>query len=89
MPLSIRLGEELEKAISQVARRLHIQKSEVIRKCLKKFLSEVAESDPCSPGQIYKKLESRIPGSGNGSLSFNHREEVLKRIQHSRRRERS
>ena len=85
MSLSIRLDPEMENKIRILSKRLRIPKSEVIRKSLKRFLSEVSRTESSFPYQIYKMLEDRIPASGLTSLSMNHRTEVLKRIQQRRR----
>lgn len=79
MPISIRLENEIEKQIIQIAKRLNVNKTEIIRRCLKKYLSEIVEESP-SAYSIYSKLEEKIPSSGQSNLSVNHRSEVLKRI---------
>lgn len=81
MPISFRLDSELEKKITQAAKRLNVNKTEIIRKSLKKYLSEIIDkAEPNSSYIIYRKLEKSIPSSGYGYLSVNHRTEVLKRI---------
>ena len=40
MPMSLRLNNELEEKINRIAKRLNINKTEVIRRSLKKYLSE-------------------------------------------------
>lgn len=82
MPMSLRLESELEKKITQAAKRLNVNKTEIIRRSLKKYLSELAENtEPNVSYTIYHMFEEKIPGSGHGSLSVNHSEEVLKRLQ--------
>ncbi|MFQ5674864.1 MAG: hypothetical protein ACE5G1_03120 [bacterium] len=82
MPMSLRLERELEKKIIQAAKRLNVNKTEIIRRSLKKYLSELAENtEPNVSYAIYQTFEEKIPGSGHGSLSVHHREEVLKRLQ--------
>jgi hypothetical protein len=80
MPISLRLGKGLEKRVNQTARSLHINKSEIIKRSLEKYLSELSETERISLYSLYQRLEDRIPGSGHGSLSMDHRKEVLKRI---------
>ncbi len=81
MPISLRLDTELEKEITQIAKKLNVNKTEIIRRALKKYLPEILEkSEPNFPFRIYSKLEKDIPASGHGCLSINHRTEVLKRI---------
>jgi len=80
MPVSLRLNKELEDKVNQIAKKLNINKTEVIKRSLKKYLSEVAKTEPDSSYSIYHKFEKNIPGSGHGSLSIDHRKEVLKKI---------
>lgn len=79
MPISLRLGKGVEEKIVQATKMLHTTKTEVIKKAVQKYLSELSlESPPIY--SIYQSLEKRIPGSGHGTLSVDHRKEVLKRI---------
>ncbi|ODS32355.1 MAG: Ribbon-helix-helix protein, copG family [Candidatus Scalindua rubra] len=80
MPMSLRLDKELEKKITQISKRLNVNKTEIIRRSLNKYLSEIAEIDKNLSHFIYRKLEKSIPGSAHGRLSINHSSEVLKRI---------
>ena len=81
MPMSLRLDSELEKKIRQATKRLNVNKTEIIRRSLRKYLSEIVEkTEPNFSYSIYHKLEEQIPGSGHGYLSVNHRAEVLKRV---------
>ena len=85
MPMSLRLDSELEKKITQAAKRLNVNKTEIIRRSLRKYLAELAEkTEPNLSYSIYRKLEKNIPASGHGHLSVNHREEVLKRLKKQR-----
>ncbi len=81
MPISLRLDRELEKKITHATKQLNITKTEIIRRSLKRYLSEVAEStEPNFSYTVYHLLEEKIPDSGHGYLSINHRSEVLKRV---------
>lgn len=80
MPMSLRLDNELEEEINRIAKRLNINKSEVIKRSLKKYLSEASKLKLGSSYSIYHRFEDKIPGSGHGSLSIEHRKEVLKKI---------
>ena len=80
MPVSLRLNKELEDKVNQIAKKLNINKTEVIKRSLKKYLSEAAKTNLNSSYSIYHKFEKHIPGSGHGSLSIDHRKEVLRKI---------
>tara|TARA_B100002003_G_C13697440_1_gene351000 strand:+ start:232 stop:495 length:264 start_codon:yes stop_codon:yes gene_type:complete len=80
MPMSLRLDNELEKKIKQAAKKFNVNKTEIIRRSLTKYLSEISETEPNFPYSLYRKFEKEIPGSGHGSLSINHKKEVLKKI---------
>lgn len=80
MALSLRLDQDLEKEVGKLARLTRMGKSELIRRCLKRFLPEMAEVKLHTPIQIYQKLQEAIPGSGHGRLSTASRSEISKRI---------
>lgn len=80
MPLSIRLDKETEEQLNQVAKRLKLNKTELIRKSLKEYLVKILSEETSSPYEIYARNYSEIYGSGKGNLSLNHREELIKRI---------
>lgn len=80
MPMSLRLGNELEKKVEQAAKKFNVKKTEIIRRSLTRYLSEISGTEPNFPYSLYRKIEKEIPGSGDGSLSINHKREVLKKI---------
>lgn len=80
MPISLRLERDLEERVNRTAHLLRISKTEVIKKSLQKFLSEINMEDKASFYDFYKQLEGEVPGSGHGSLSVDHRKEVLLRL---------
>ena len=79
MPISLRLEKGIEERIVQATKMLHTTKTEVIKRAVQKYLSELSMEAP-PVYSIYQSLEKRIPGSGHGTLSIDHRKEVLKRI---------
>ncbi len=83
MPLSLRLGRQLEQRVTRVAKQLKVKKAEVIRRSLTKFLGEVEQR--MDPYEIYERVADDIPASGHGSLSTNHREEVFKKLKAKKR----
>ncbi len=80
MPISLRLERDLEERINRTAHLLRISKTEVIKKSLQKFLSEINMEGKASFYDFYMQLEGEVPGSGHGSLSVDHQKEVLLRI---------
>ncbi len=78
MILSIRIDQDLEKEVNRAAKITGLKRSDIIRKSLSKFLGEITGSKKISPFHIYQTLEKEIPGSRHGTLSINHRQEVLK-----------
>ena len=80
MQISLRLEKDLEEQVKRMAHLLRISKAAVIKKSLQKFLSELNMEGKTSFYNFYMQLESRVPGSGHGSLSIDHRKEVLQRI---------
>lgn len=80
MPISLRLEKDLEEQVKRMAHLLHISKTAVIKKSLQKFLSELNMEGKASFYDFYMQLEGMVPGSGHGSLSIDHRKEVLQRI---------
>ena len=79
-PISSRLSRELEYKLKQTAKNLNVNKADIVRVSLTKYLAEIDENKQNIPYAIYSKLEDSIPGSGDGYLSVNHRSEVSKRI---------
>jgi hypothetical protein len=80
MPISLRLERDIEERVNQTAHLLRISKTEVIKRSLQKFLSELNMQGKASFYDLYMKLEGEVPGSGHGFLSVEHRKEVLQRI---------
>ena len=84
MPISLRLDKGLEEKIAQAMKILHISKTEVVKRSLKKYLSELQTEERSTLFAVYQRFENKIPGSGQGALSIDHRTEVLKRIKAKR-----
>lgn len=79
IPIGLRLEKGIEERIVQATKMLHTTKTEVIKRAVQIYLSELSlEAPPVY--SIYQSLEKMISGSGHGTLSIDHRKEVLKRI---------
>ena len=80
--LTVRLGEDLSRALGEAAVRMQRKKSQIVRLALSQFLRLSArdESTPATRvGGLLGSLESGIP-----DLAENHRSYVLDSLEHGR-----
>ena len=63
MPVSIRLGEELEERLARASRRLRVAKTEVIKRSLTAFL------DQLDPGKSAYELGQDLFGADQTGLT--------------------
>ncbi len=77
--LTIRLSEDIEKGISNYAKRLRLKRSDIVRMALERFLREGQIREEISP---YEKVSNLIGvvESGVSDLGRAHRKHLLKRI---------
>lgn len=80
MPISLRLNQELEKNLSQVAIKLKTTKTSIIKHSLEDYLSKILEVDKHYPYQHYQKIQHLIRGSRDGSLSIAHRDKIFQHL---------
>ena len=77
--LTIRLTDELEGQVETLARKLHRNRSDVVRLALERFIQEEGEARedrPCSKVKdLIGSVESSIPDLGSG-----HREHLKSRL---------
>jgi predicted DNA-binding protein len=57
MPVSIRLGQELEERLAKASRKLRVNKTQVIRRSLEAYLAHV------EPGRTAYELGERLFGA--------------------------
>ena len=63
MPISIRLGDQLEHRLSAVSRRLRVNKSEVVKRSLEAYL------DQLEPGKTAYQLGQDLFGADASMVS--------------------
>jgi RHH-type rel operon transcriptional repressor/antitoxin RelB len=80
--ISLRLGKELEQTLERVALRQGLSKSELVRRCLQRYLDDAAS--PPTPWDLGKDLFGKY-ASGRKDLSQRRKELVREKI-HGRRR---
>lgn len=76
--LTVRLPDNLDKEISNLARRLHLKRSDIVRMALEKFL-EAIKTEEDRPYDKVKRLLGSI-SSGISNLGEAHREHLLKKF---------
>ncbi len=77
--LTVRLPDDLERDVSNVARKLRLKRSDIVRMALEKFLQE---SDIREQEVPYKNVSGLIGAfsSGQPDLGSSHRDHLLKRF---------
>ena len=77
--LTVRLPEELDRELTNYAKRLRLKRSDIVRMALERFFNEPQVKEEQSPYGRVKHLigsiESRI-----SDLGSRHREHLMKRI---------
>lgn len=77
--LTVRLSEDLDKGISNLARKLHLKRSDIVRIALERFLGESQGEEESKPYEKVKDLIGNI-ASGISDLGSAHREHLLRKI---------
>ena len=74
--LTVRLPDNLEREISNYAKRLHLKRSDIVRIALERFLKETEEQSP------YERASNLIGAveSGVSDLGQSHRKHLLKKL---------
>lgn len=80
--LTFRLPDELEKEISNLAKKLHLKRSDIIRMALKRFIEEFQGEKESKPYERVKSLIGNI-SSGIPDLGESHRKHLLKQFKKS------
>lgn len=77
--LTVRLPDDLEREVSNCAKKLRLKRSDIVRMALERFLRESYVQEQDMP---YKKVSNLIGAisSGVSDLGSSHREHLLKRI---------
>ena len=77
--LTVRLSDDLEKEISNLSKRLHLKRSDIVRMALEKFLDEFQVREDTTPYGKVKNLLGTI-SSGIRDLGEAHREHLLRKF---------
>ncbi len=77
--LSVRLSNGLDKEISNLARRLRLKRSDIVRIALEKFLDEFQGKEENKPYEKVKNLIGSV-SSGISDLGEAHRKYLLKQF---------
>lgn len=77
--LTVRLPDDLDRDVSNAAKKLRLKRSDIVRMALEKFLQETHVREESVP---YKKVSGLIGAvaSGVSDLGSSHREHLLKRV---------
>jgi metal-responsive CopG/Arc/MetJ family transcriptional regulator len=77
--LTVRLPDDLGRSVSNLAKRLHLNRSDILRMALEKFIGEFGGDEEDKP---YDKVKSIIGviSSGITDLGESHRKYLLKKF---------
>lgn len=77
--LTVRLPDDLEREITQIAKKLRLKRSDIVRMALEQFIQEPHVKEERAPYGKVKHLIGAID-SGIPDLGEAHREHLIKRI---------
>ncbi len=77
--LTVRLPEDLDREVSDAAKRLRLKRSDIVRLALEQFLHEPHVREEQSPYGKVKHLVGSVK-SGVSDLGSAHRDHLVKRI---------
>lgn len=77
--LTVRLTDNLEREISNCAKRLHLKRSDIVRMALERFLKETQIREEQSPYERVSNLIGAVE-SGVSDLGQSHRKHLLKKM---------
>ena len=77
--LTVRLPDNLEREISNYAKRLHLKRSDIVRIALERFLKETQIREEQSPYERVSNLIGAVE-SGVSDLGQSHRKHLLKKM---------
>lgn len=77
--LTVRIPEDLGESIGELAKRVHLKRSHIVRLALEKYLEQVREDDAGAPYDRVKDLIG-VVSSGISDLGEAHRKHLLKKI---------
>lgn len=77
--LTVRLPEELDREVTDTAKRMHLKRSDIVRLALEQYLREPRMLEEQAPYGNVKYLIGSLK-SGIPDLGASHREHLVKRI---------
>jgi len=77
--LTVRLPDDLERDVADIARKLRLRRSDIVRLALEKYLQESEIREPRIPFKNVGGLIGTV-SSGLSDLGASHREHLRKRI---------
>ena len=77
--LTVRLTDDLDKGVSDLARKLHLRRADVVRMALRKFIEGSEIDREVSPYERVRDLIGSVQ-SGVTDLGEGHREHLLKKF---------
>lgn len=79
LQLTVRLPQDLNDGITDIARRMRLKRSDIVRMAIEKFITEFEEKGEDRPYERVRKLIGRIE-SGLPDLGERHREYLIERV---------
>lgn len=77
--LTVRLPEDLDKGVADLAKRMHLKRADIIRMALQKFLESVSIAEDAGPFEKVHTLIGSIQ-SGIPDLGESHRKHLLNKF---------
>ncbi len=77
--ITVRLGEEVNEQINNLAKRLRRKRSDIVRMAIEKFISDHGELEEMRPYDQVKELIGSI-SSGIPNLGESHREYLISKF---------
>lgn len=77
--LTVRLPQDLNDGITDIARKMRLKRSDIVRVAIEKFIEEFEGKEEDRPYERVRKLIGRIE-TGISDLGERHREYLVERI---------
>ncbi len=77
--ITVRISDDLYRNISNLSKRLHLKRSDIVRMALERFIEESRIKEELIPYDSVKELIGSI-SSGIADLGESHRKHLLKKL---------
>lgn len=77
--LTVRLPQDLNDGITDIARRMRLKRSDIVRMAIQKFIAELEGKEEERPYDRVRKLVGRVE-TGISDLGERHREYLIERV---------